>query len=228
MEPNTMAYLQYLTWSIDQLQTDAATAVDIDSLAAATATDVDMASLTDATETTMIGTLTGGSGEGCSDGDVITFRNEAWRCVPDLDTIQIVDDPGDSVILTIEDSNAWIVTSDRTYEWSNPTVNIGDLEIGDFNCSAGQFVTVKDHKMVCVTPSDRVLQTNITKEVQMWTVSNIVIVAIVAAIVFKLMPKLTLRNFFKAVWKLVIRPFKRKEQAISDEWSKAEFETRDK
>jgi len=216
MEPNSITYMQYLEWVGDEFQDDVATEAIL-TWNNATSADINMDSLTAATTTDL--------GELC----------DTWLAGPggtgvcaDNDTIQIVDDPGDSVILTIEDSNAWIVTSDRTYEWSNPTVNIGDLEIGDFNCSAGQFVTVKDHKMVCVTPSDRVLQTNITKEVQMWTVSNIVIVAIVAAIVFKLMPKLTLRNFFKAVWKLVIRPFKRKEQAISDEWSKAEFETRDK
>ena len=61
----------------------------------------------------------------------------------------------------------------------------------------------------------------------MWTVSNILIVAIIAAVIFKLMPKLTLKNLFKATWKLIIRPFRRKEKAIQDDWDRAERETRD-
>ena len=55
----------------------------------------------------------------------------------------------------------------------------------------------------------------------MWTVSNILIVAIIAALVFKVMPKLTLYNFFRAVWNFIIRPFKRKEKDIQKEWNHA-------
>ena len=62
----------------------------------------------------------------------------------------------------------------------------------------------------------------------MWTVSNIVVVAIVAAIVYKLMPKLTLFNFFKAVWKLVIRPFRRREAIVKGAWKHADHATRGK
>ena len=58
----------------------------------------------------------------------------------------------------------------------------------------------------------------IRKEIPMWTLSNIVTVAIIAAIVYKLMPKVTLRNFFKAVLKLIVRPFQRREIEIKREW----------
>ena len=203
MEPNTMAYLQYLTWSIDQLQTDAATDIT-------TITTGDLTADMTTTGTAMIGTLTGGSGEGLED------------------TLLAVDDPGDSVILTIGDAGQWeTVATISLY-------NEDYIEIpSSLKCQDNQFLTIKDHIMVCkdypagtiMVPSQPI---TIIREVPMWTISNLLVVAIVAAVVFKLMPKLTLRNFFKAVWKLVIRPFKRKEQAISDEWSKAEFETRDK
>ena len=62
----------------------------------------------------------------------------------------------------------------------------------------------------------------------MWTISNILIVAIIAAVVFKLMPKVTLFNFFKAVWKLVIRPFRRREAIVKGSWKHAEYATRGK
>ena len=211
MEPNTMAYLQYLTWSIDQLQADAATAVDIDSLAAATATDVDMASLTDATETTMIGTLTASSVEGLED------------------IIQIVDDPNYPVLTLPE--GEWLVSSgaNTVIEWSDydTIFYMENIKIEDLNCSDGQFLTIQDQRMVCVTPTyDR--QLTIIKEVPMWTISNILIVAIIAALVFKLMPKVTLFNFFKVVWKLVIRPFRRREAIVKGSWKHAEYATRGK
>ena len=57
----------------------------------------------------------------------------------------------------------------------------------------------------------------------MWTISNLVVVAIVAAIVYKVMPKLTLRNFFRACWKLIIHPFKRKEKELKKEWDEAKY-----
>ena len=68
--------------------------------------------------------------------------------------------------------------------------------------------------------------TNIIQEVNMWTVSNILVVAIIAAIVFKMMPKLTLRNFFRACWKLVIHPFHRKEKDLKKEWDDARWNTK--
>ena len=215
MEPNLNAFAQFnLLTREEQKEMATAAVARMESLAAATATDVDMASLTDATETTMIG-LTGGSAEGLED------------------TLLAVDDPGDSVILTLgEISGQWeTIGYTSLYDEDGDTIfHMDGIRFEDLNCSAGQFLTIKDQKMVCVTianaPGTETL--TIIREVPMWTISNLLVVAIVAAIVFKLMPKLTLRNFFKAVWKLVIRPFKRKEQAISDEWSKAEFETRDK
>ena len=86
----------------------------------------------------------------------------------------------------------------------------------DIKCSAGQFLTVQNHEMVCAYLPDNYII--IYEETPMWTLSNIVTVAIIAAIVYKLMPKVTLRNFFKAVLKLIVRPFQRKEIEIKREW----------
>jgi hypothetical protein len=97
-----------------------------------------------------------------------------------------------------------------------------NIRFEDLNCSAGQFMTVENKKMVCVD----VLQPIIIKEVTMWTIGNIVIVAIIAAVVFKMMPKLTLRNFFRAVWSLIIRPFQRKKKDIKFEWDTAKEDTK--
>ena len=122
------------------------------------------------------------------------------------------------------DSTEWLVSvNDGTWE-QNPTLQLGEMSIKDINCSAGQYVTVQNHEMVCIDAPQPI----IIKEVTMWTIGNIVIVAIIAAIVFKMMPKLTLFNFFKAVWRLVIRPFKRKEAIVKGTWKHAEYATRGK
>ena len=101
----------------------------------------------------------------------------------------------------------------------------------DLNCSANQFITIKDHKMLCVDlPISTYIQNNptttIIKEVPMWTVSNILVVALIAAVVYKMMPKLTLYNFFRACWKLVIHPFKKKEEEITATWKDAKDDTK--
>ena len=161
----------------------------------ATATDVDMDSLTAA-----------------ASGDLTVA--DICGAVGCEDTIQIVDDPN---------HEEWVISS-GDITWSTISMNLGDLEIsGDLTCEPNQFVTVKDSKMVCAEPhyTTEIQSTTIIKEVPMWTVSNILVVAIIAALVFKVMPKLTLYNFFRAVWKLVIHPFKRKEKDIQREWNHA-------
>jgi len=199
MEPNSIAYLQYLSWSIDQLQADAAT--DMDSLAAATTTDISAIT----TGEGMYGTITAGSAEGLED------------------TIQIVDDPDYAILTLPADSGEWLVSSgaDTVIEWSDSDTifYMKNIKIEDLNCTDGQFLTIQDQRMICVTPTPSTL--TVIQEVNMWTVSNILVVAIIAALVFKVMPKLTLRNFFRAVWKLVIHPFKRKEKDIQREWNHA-------
>ena len=237
MEPNSIAYLQYLSWSIDQLQTDAAT--DMDSLDAVTITDVDMDSLTAATATdisaittgaTMIGTLAGDSSA--------TINDLCGDAGCGGDPVDVVDDVTESVTITGDDSGDWLASTGdpvwsgsviendpiTLFEWSDYDVIFytKHIKIKDLNCTDGQFVTIKDQRMVCVTPSTL----TIIQEVNMWTVSNIVVVAIVATIVYKVMPKLTLRNFFRACWKLVIHPFKKKEEEITATWKDAEDDTR--
>ena len=127
-----------------------------------------------------------------------------------------------SVSTTIPDD---FLISNGTPTWSEDYVEIP----ADLNCSANQFITVKDHKMVCGEPhyTTEIVQTTIIKEVPMWTVSNILVVAIIAMVVYNMMPKLTMRNFFKVVWKLIIRPFQRKEKDISEAWKTAEEETKE-
>ena len=117
--------------------------------------------------------------------------------------------------------------------WNDDIIEIVDdpdwIEIPlDLKCKDGQFLTVKDHEMICKEYPLTIMyehDTTIIREIPMWTASNILIVAIIAAVVFKLMPKVTLSNFFRAVWKLVIRPFKRKEKRIKKEWDAAKNES---
>ena len=175
-------------------------------LRAGAATEVDMDSLTAATS---------------ADMSAVTYADSCAgnSCVADdTDYIQAVDDP-----------DQWVISSGDV-TWSTISMNLGDLEIsGDLTCEPNQFLTVKDSKMVCAEPhyTTEIQSITIIKEVPMWTISNILIVAIIAAVVFKMMPKLTLYNFFKAVWKLIIRPFQRKEKEISNEWDRAEKDTKE-
>ena len=97
-----------------------------------------------------------------------------------------------------------------------------NIEI-DIECKPNQFLTAQQHKIVCID----LPPTTIIREVPMWTISNILIIAVIAAVVFKLMPKLTLFNLFKALWKLIIRPFQRKEKHIKHSWEAAERDTRE-
>ena len=217
MEPNSIAYLQYLSWSIDQLQTDAAT---------------DISAIT--TGATMIGTLAGDSSATINDlcGDT--------GCGGD--PVDVVDDVTESVTITGDDSGDWLASTGdpvwsgsviendpiTLFEWSDYDVIFytKHIKIKDLNCTDGQFVTIKDQRMVCVTPSTL----TIIQEVNMWTVSNILVVAIIAAIVFKMMPKLTIVNVtkivFKAAWKFVIHPFHRKEKDLKKEWDDARWNTK--
>ena len=212
MEPNSITYMQYLEWVGDEFQDDVATEAIL-TWNNATSADINMDSLTAATTTDL--------GELC----------DTWLAGPggtgvcaDNDTIQIVDDP-DHPILTLDDP---LVSSagSTIIEWSDydTTFYMGKIKIEDLNCSDSQFLTIKDQRLVCVTPSTL----TIIKEVPMWTISNILIVAIIAALVFKLMPKVTLFNFFKVVWKLVIRPFRRREAIVKGSWKHAEYATRGK
>ena len=84
--------------------------------------------------------------------------------------------------------------------------------------------------MVCAEPhyTTEIQSTTIIKEVPMWTIGNIVVVVFICIVIDKLMPKLTLFNFFKAVWKLVIRPFRRREAIVKGSWKHAEYATRGK
>ena len=219
MEPNSIAYLQYFTWSIDQPQADAAT--DMESLAAATATDVNMDSLTAAASANLtVADIC--NAVGCAETATLEYCDKEGYQTNCEDTIQAFDDSDYNVLTLPDNGGEWLVSSGDS-EWSTLTLNLGDLEIGgSLNCEPNQFVTVKDHKMICVTPSTL----TVIQEVPMWTVSNILIVAIIAALVFKVMPQLTLYNFFRAVWNLVIRPFKRKEKEITATWKDAKNCTR--
>ena len=121
--------------------------------------------------------------------------------------------------------------------WNDDIIEIVDdpdwIEIPlDLKCKDDQFLTVKNHKMICKEYPHIVYktidyETTIIKEVptMTWTIGNIAIVIVICIIVYKLMPKVTLSNFFRAVWKLVIRPFRRKEEAIQQEWRAAERNT---
>ena len=78
-------------------------------------------------------------------------------------------------------------------------------------------LTVKNGKLIAETQNQEYIFIPQNKEVVMWSISNILFVALIAFVVFKLAPKLTLRRFFRMIFRLVIRPFKRAEKQVFEE-----------
>ena len=130
--------------------------------------------------------------------------------------------------VTIDDSYTLKAdAADTTVEW-----DVADTTIvfESITCEPYQFLTIRNKEMVCVElPTEawvKYSHSTIIQEVPMnWTIGNIAVVVIICIIVYKLMPKLTLANFFRAVWKFIIRPFRRKERDIANDWKQAERET---
>ena len=132
-------------------------------------------------------------------------------------------DATDTATTTATIEAEWMI-SDGDVTWSQVEPNF--IIPFDINCTDGQYLTIENREMVCVDSPTR--QYIIHEEAIMsWTIGNIAIVVVICIVVYKMMPRLTLLNLFKALWKMVIRPFQRKEKDISDKWNKAERETRD-
>ena len=113
------------------------------------------------------------------------------------------------------------ITDDSSLTYSD-SVDFGTISIEleedsfidfGFSCSQNQYVTLTENKLTCVDFP--------RKETQMFTVDTIIIVALIAFIVVKLEPLLTLKRFFKAIIRFVFKPLKKAESKVDSAWKEA-------
>ena len=130
-----------------------------------------------------------------------------------------------------------VVTSDVTTVLSDDIVVTDEIHLEgatflNIKCSDNQFLTAdRQGEIICKDLPKRQLimyetmpreyNTIIYKEAPMWTISNILIVALIAAVVYKIIPKITIYKVFKALWRLVLHPFSRKADEVKREWEDA-------
>ena len=144
----------------------------------------------------------------------VTVANQAT-----VDTLYYASAAEIGEYLSVTDADNVIGYSELDYSLISLTKENGEeVELDINNCLDGQVLTFNKNKITCEnTPK-------IHKEANMWKLSNILIVAVIAFVIFKIAPWITLRRCFKAFIGLVLKPFRRSKESVKQEWDIAKTE----
>jgi len=123
----------------------------------------------------------------------------------------------------IADNDVTISDPDSVISWKQPEIFLGEITIPrDLNCENGQYLAIVDKTMTCADIPTTTIIELYDKEANMWTSTNILIVAIICLIVVKFVaPRLTLLNGLRWFVRFIQKPFKKAEKDVGDTWKEA-------
>ena len=137
----------------------------------------------------------------------------------------------DNIYLELTDTTVPYLTVVADLTVSDETINFSEAELttrGDIiwespfssNCTKNQYLILQNYEFKCVDFPEN-------KEIQMFTISNILLIAIIAFVVAKwVVPKLTLKAVFRGLIRLLLKPFKRTKEQSASAWRDAKLKER--